>query len=261
MSKTLEEIGLSTTGERQAVTTAAGAAPNQDWVIVTRQLKRQYDMGGEIVRALRGVDLAIRRNEYVAIMGPSGSGKSTLMNLIGCLDTPNEGEYWLNGMLVSTMSDDALARVRNKEIGFVFQTFNLLPRASALQNVELPLAEAGMDRRTRKARARDLLGYVGLGDRLDHRPTQLSGGEQQRVAIARALANEPALLLADEPTGELDAETGVRLLELFGQLHRDGRTLVFVTHDAVVAQAAQRVIRLHDGRVASDTSVHARSGA
>ncbi len=252
MSKTLDEIGLSTTGERQAVTTAAGAAPDQDWVIVTRQLKRQYDMGGEIVRALRGVDLAIRRNEYVAIMGPSGSGKSTLMNLIGCLDTPNEGEYWLNGMLVSTMSDDALARVRNKEIGFVFQTFNLLPRASALQNVELPLVYAGISADERKRRATAALERVQLGERMHHRPNELSGGQRQRVAIARALVNRPSILLADEPTGNLDSQTSEEIMRVFEELAAQGQTVVMVTHEPDIAVHAKRIIVLRDGIISSD---------
>ena len=230
-------------------------------VLACEQVVRSYPMGSAIVQAVRGIDLTITRGEFTAITGPSGCGKSTLLHLLGAVDVPTTGRVLVNGRDTASLSDREATDFRLRHIGFVFQRFYLMPTLSASENVELPLAEAGMDRRTRKARARDLLGYVGLGDRLDHRPTQLSGGEQQRVAIARALANEPALLLADEPTGELDAETGVRLLELFGQLHRDGRTLVFVTHDAVVAQAAQRVIRLHDGRVASDTSVHARSGA
>ena len=252
MSNTLDEIGLSTTGERQAVTTAVGAAPGQDWVIVTRQLKRQYDMGGEIVRALRGVDLAIRRNEYVAIMGPSGSGKSTLMNLIGCLDTPNEGEYWLNGMLVSTMSDDALARVRNKEIGFVFQTFNLLPRASALQNVELPLVYAGISADERKKRATEALERVQLGQRMHHRPNELSGGQRQRVAIARALVNRPSILLADEPTGNLDSQTSEEIMRVFEELAAQGQTVVMVTHEPDIAVHAKRIIVLRDGIISSD---------
>ena len=230
-------------------------------VLACEQVVRSYPMGSAIVQAVRGIDLTITRGEFAAITGPSGCGKSTLLHLLGAVDIPTTGRVLVNGRDTASLSDREATDFRLRHIGFVFQRFYLMPTLSASENVELPLAEAGMDRRTRKARARDLLGYVGLGDRLDHRPTQLSGGEQQRVAIARALANEPALLLADEPTGELDAETGVRLLELFGQLHRDGRTLVFVTHDAVVAQAAQRVIRLHDGRVASDTSVHARSSA
>src|SRR5690606_12389571 len=198
---TTGEHPLSTTAERRAVVEAPGYAPGKEWVIVTRGLKREYDMGGEIVRALRGVDLAIRRNEYVAIMGPSGSGKSTLMNLIGCLDTPTAGEYWLNGMLVSKMSDDELAPVRNKEIGFVFQTFNLLPRATALHNVELPLVYAGISSDERKRRAKRALEQVQLEGRMHHRPNELSGGQRQRVAIARALVNNPSILLADEPTG------------------------------------------------------------
>ena len=190
---------MTTTAERQAVLTAANTAPDKDWVIVTRGLCREYDMGGEIVRALRGVDLAIRRNEYVAIMGPSGSGKSTLMNTIGCLDTPNSGEYWLNGQKASEMKDDQLARVRNKEIGFVFQTFNLLPRATALANVELPLVYAGVPSAERHARAKEALERVQLDKRMGHRPNELSGGQRQRVAIARALVNRPSILLADEP--------------------------------------------------------------
>ncbi|WP_230981091.1 ABC transporter ATP-binding protein [Gemmatimonas groenlandica] len=230
-------------------------------VIACEQVVRSYPMGGATVQAVRGIDLTIRRGEFAAITGPSGCGKSTLLHLLGAVDIPTTGRVLVNGRDTASLSDREATEFRLRQIGFVFQRFYLMPTLSASENVELPLAEAGMDKRARKARARELLGYVGLGDRLDHRPTQLSGGEQQRVAIARALSNEPALLLADEPTGELDADTGVRLLELFGQLHRDGRTLVFVTHDAVVAQAAQRVIRLHDGRVASDTAVHARSGA
>lgn len=252
MSNSLDDIGLSTTGERRIVTTSAGAAPTQDWVIVTRQLKREYDMGGEIVRALRGVDLAIRRNEYVAIMGPSGSGKSTLMNLIGCLDTPNEGEYWLNGMLVSEMSDDALARVRNKEIGFVFQTFNLLPRATALQNVELPLVYAGISADERKKRAMEALESVQLGQRVHHRPNELSGGQRQRVAIARALVNRPSILLADEPTGNLDSQTSEEIMRVFESLATQGQTVVMVTHEPDIAAHAKRIVVLRDGVIASD---------
>jgi putative ABC transport system ATP-binding protein len=224
-----------------------------DLVIDIRGLTRDYQMGTEEVHALRGVSLQIRRNEYVAIMGPSGSGKSTLMNLIGCLDTPTGGEYWLNGQEVSRMPDDALARVRNREIGFVFQTFNLLPRASALQNVELPLVYGGVAARTRRERARTALNRVGLGDRMDHRPNELSGGQRQRVAIARALVNEPAILLADEPTGNLDSTTSEEIMRVFETLHAQGQTVIMVTHEADIAAHAARVVVLRDGRVASDT--------
>jgi putative ABC transport system ATP-binding protein len=247
-----DEAPLSTTAERQVVLETAGATPGGDWVIVTRGLKREYDMGGEIVRALRGVDLAIRRNEYVAIMGPSGSGKSTLMNLIGCLDTPNAGEYWLNGMLVSTMKDDELARVRNKEIGFVFQTFNLLPRATALHNVELPLVYAGVSSGERKQRAMEALTRVQLGDRVDHKPNELSGGQRQRVAIARALVNRPSILLADEPTGNLDSTTSEEIMRVFEELAEQGQTVIMVTHEPDIAAHARRVVVLRDGVIASD---------
>ncbi|MEO7998219.1 MAG: ABC transporter ATP-binding protein, partial [Gemmatimonadaceae bacterium] len=209
-------------------------------------------MGGEIVRALRGVDLAIRRNEYVAIMGPSGSGKSTFMNLVGCLDTPNAGEYWLNGMLVSAMSDDALARVRNKEIGFVFQTFNLLPRATALQNVELPLVYAGVSASERHERAKEALDSVQLGARYHHRPNELSGGQRQRVAIARALVNRPSILLADEPTGNLDSQTSEEIMRVFENLSTQGQTVVMVTHEPDIAAHAKRVVVLRDGVLSSD---------
>jgi putative ABC transport system ATP-binding protein len=252
VSHTVDDIGISTTGERRAVVSAPGTAPGQDWVIVARGLKREYDMGGEIVRALRGVDLAIGRNEYVAIMGPSGSGKSTLMNLIGCLDSPDGGEYWLNGQLVSAMSDDALARVRNKEIGFVFQTFNLLPRATALQNVELPLVYAGIPADERKRRATEALDSVALGPRLHHRPNELSGGQRQRVAIARALVNRPSILLADEPTGNLDSSTSQEIMKVFEELSRQGQTVVMVTHEPDIAAHARRVVVLRDGVVESD---------
>ena len=225
-----------------------------DLVIQIRDLRREYQMGGETVRALRGVDLAIRRNEYVAIMGPSGSGKSTLMNLIGCLDTPTGGEYWLNGQEVSRMSDDHLARVRNREIGFVFQTFNLLPRASALQNVELPLVYAGAGGRERRERAREALVRVGLEDRMDHRPNELSGGQRQRVAIARALVNRPSILLADEPTGNLDTATSEEIMRVFATLHDQGQTVIMVTHEADIAAHAARVVVLRDGKVETDTS-------
>ena len=246
------EPGISETAERQAVVAAPGAAPDASWVIVTRGIKREYDMGGEIVRALRGVDLAIARNEYVAIMGPSGSGKSTFMNMIGCLDTPNAGEYWLSGQLVSKMSDDQLARVRNKEIGFVFQTFNLLPRSTALQNVELPLVYAGLPSGERRKRAEEALAAVNLGSRMHHRPNELSGGQRQRVAIARALVNRPSILLADEPTGNLDSNTSEEIMRIFEDLSRQGQTVVMVTHEPDIAQHARRVVVLRDGTVASD---------
>ncbi|MBS1241605.1 MAG: transporter related protein [Gemmatimonadetes bacterium] len=223
-----------------------------DLVIRIRGLRRDYDMGSEVVHALRGVDLDIARNEYVAIMGPSGSGKSTMMNLIGCLDTPSGGEYWLNGHEVSRMSDDALARVRNREIGFVFQTFNLLPRATALQNVELPLVYAGVSTRERHVRAREALQRVGLGDRMDHRPNELSGGQRQRVAIARALVNRPSILLADEPTGNLDSATSEEIMRVFATLHAEGQTVIMVTHEADIAAHAARTVVLRDGVVHSD---------
>ena len=252
MSQETIEAPLGATAERQAVLATSGEAPGKDWVIVTRGIKREYDMGGEIVRALRGVDLAIQRNEYVAIMGPSGSGKSTLMNVIGCLDTPNEGEYWLNGARVSSMSDDELARVRNKEIGFVFQTFNLLPRATALHNVELPLVYAGMGKAERIAQAKSALEKVELTHRMTHKPNELSGGQRQRVAIARALVNNPSILLADEPTGNLDSKTGLEIMALFARLHQGGNTIIVVTHEADVAAYAHRVIAIRDGQVERD---------
>jgi putative ABC transport system ATP-binding protein len=250
--QTTDEIPLSTTAERQAVAASAGTAPEKDWVIVTRGLKRDYDMGGEVVHALRGVDIAIRRNEYVAIMGPSGSGKSTLMNLIGCLDTPNGGEYWLNGELVSDKDEDELARVRNREIGFVFQTFNLLPRATALHNVELPLVYAGVGSEERKKRATEALERVQLGDRIHHRPNELSGGQRQRVAIARALVNQPSILLADEPTGNLDSTTSEEIMRVFEGLAEQGQTVIMVTHEPDIAAHARRVIVLRDGKIATD---------
>jgi len=229
-----------------------GDTPLPDIVILTHKLAREYDMGSEMVRALRGVDLQIRRNEYVAVMGPSGSGKSTLMNLIGCLDTPTTGEYWLNGQKVSDLADDDLARIRNKEIGFVFQTFNLLPRATALHNVELPLIYAGLASRERRDKAVQALTRVGLADRMDHKPNELSGGQRQRVAIARALVNDPSILLADEPTGNLDSTTSQEIMQVFGDLHRQGQTVVMVTHEAEIAAHAARVVTLRDGLVATD---------
>ena len=229
-----------------------GDTPLPDIVILTHKLARDYDMGSEIVHALRGVSFQIRRNEYVAVMGPSGSGKSTLMNVIGCLDTPSAGEYWLNGQKVSDLSDDELAHIRNKEIGFVFQTFNLLPRASALHNVELPLIYAGASGRVRRERAAHALQRVGLGDRMEHKPNELSGGQRQRVAIARALVNRPSILLADEPTGNLDSATSSEIMDVFATLHGQGQTVVMVTHEADIAAHAKRVVTLRDGLIATD---------
>ena len=229
-----------------------GDTPLPDVIILTHKLTREYDMGSELVRALRGVSVQIQQNEYVAVMGPSGSGKSTLMNLIGCLDTPTSGEYWLNGQKVSDLADDELARIRNKEIGFVFQTFNLLPRADALHNVELPLIYAGLSARTRRDRAARALERVGLADRMDHKPNELSGGQRQRVAIARALVNEPSILLADEPTGNLDSTTSSEIMAVFAELHRQGQTVVMVTHEQDIAAHAARVVTLRDGVVATD---------
>jgi putative ABC transport system ATP-binding protein len=244
MSKT-----LASTDERMAMLPAD--VPG-DAVIVIRNLQREYDMGGEIVRALRGVDITIRRNEFVAVMGPSGSGKSTLMNMIGCLDTPSQGEYWLNGHRVSELNDDELARIRNREIGFVFQTFNLLPRADALHNVELPLVYAGVGSKERKARAAEALGRVQLADRMHHRPNELSGGQRQRVAIARALVNRPSILLADEPTGNLDSATSTEIMALFEELHNENQTIVLVTHEHDIAAHAERQVHLLDGKVSQD---------
>jgi putative ABC transport system ATP-binding protein len=221
-------------------------------VIRIHDLTREYRMGSERILALQGVTLEIRRNEYVAIMGPSGSGKSTMMNVLGCLDTPSAGEYWLNGEEISRFTDDALARVRNREIGFVFQTFNLLPRATALHNVELPLVYAGVRARERRERAATALERVGLADRMHHRPNELSGGQRQRVAIARALVNQPSILLADEPTGNLDSVTSDEIMEVFAALHAAGQTVIMVTHEADIAARAQRIVVLRDGRIESD---------
>jgi putative ABC transport system ATP-binding protein len=221
-------------------------------LIETRDLWKTYVMGSEEIHALRGVSIAIERGEYVAIMGPSGSGKSTLMNLIGCLDTPSKGTYLLNGKEVSQMNDNELARIRNEEIGFVFQTFNLLPRATALHNVELPLVYAGVPSRERQERARTALQKVELAERMTHRPNELSGGQRQRVAIARALVNNPSILLADEPTGNLDSKTGAEIMALFARLHQAGNTIVLVTHEADVAAFAHRTISIRDGQVEKD---------
>ncbi|HEX2167839.1 MAG TPA: ABC transporter ATP-binding protein [Longimicrobiales bacterium] len=221
-------------------------------VIRTQGLKKEYVLGSEIVRALRGVDLTIERNEYIAIMGPSGSGKSTFMNLIGCLDTPTAGDYWLDGTLVSGLEDDELARIRNHYIGFVFQTFNLLPRATALHNVELPLIYAGVSKKERQERAVDVLQKVGLGDRMEHKPSELSGGQRQRVAVARALVNRPSLLLADEPTGNLDSKTSTDIMALFDELHSGGQTIMLVTHEHDIAEHAQRTVTLRDGLISED---------
>jgi len=221
-------------------------------VIKTEGLAKHYVLGVETVKALNGVDLEIDSGEFVAVMGPSGSGKSTFMNLIGCLDTPTIGNYWLNGGRVSNLSEDELARVRNQEIGFVFQTFNLLPRATALHNVELPLIYAGVGVKERRQRAEDKLSLVGLGDRMDHRPPELSGGQRQRVAVARALVNEPALLLADEPTGNLDSTTSRDIMKIFVDLNAQGQTIIIVTHEKDIAEYARRQVHLHDGLIDKD---------
>jgi putative ABC transport system ATP-binding protein len=224
-------------------------------VIRTEGLIKTYEMGAEQVHALQGLDVEIRKGEYVAIMGPSGSGKSTLMNLIGCLDTPTSGRYWLAGRLVSELDDDELAYIRNKEIGFVFQTFNLLPRASALHNVELPLIYNGTPAEERGEKAKSALQKVDLTSRMYHKPNELSGGQRQRVAIARALVNEPSILLADEPTGNLDSKTGEEIMNLFENLHRQGNTIILVTHEMDIAQHAHRVIFIRDGKIASDEKI------
>jgi len=247
---------------RDPVDTGAISAPARDSsraTIVTRNLQRRYHMGGEVIHALRGVDVQIDHGEYVAIMGPSGSGKSTLMNMIGCLDTPDDGDYWLNGKLVSELNDSELAKVRNKEVGFVFQTFNLLPRANALHNVEMPLIYGGMKRKARLERAAGALTRVGLADRMDHRPSEMSGGQRQRVAVARALVTEPSILLADEPTGNLDSVTGQDIMRLFDELHEAGHTIILVTHERDIADHAERTIVLRDGCVEEDYEMNTGS--
>jgi putative ABC transport system ATP-binding protein len=221
-------------------------------IISVKDLSRIYIMGAEEVHALRSITLQIRKNEYVALMGPSGSGKSTLMNILGCLDTPTNGDYYLNDQLVSDMSDGELAAVRNKEIGFVFQTFNLLPRLSALENVALPLVYAGLKRSRRIEIAEHVMDQVGLGDRMEHKPNELSGGQRQRVAIARALVNNPSIILADEPTGNLDTKTSLEIMDIFGKIHEMGNTIILVTHEPDISLYAHRVIRLRDGLVESD---------
>ena len=223
-------------------------------LIQITNIKRDFVLGNEIVYVLKGIDLQINKGEYVALMGPSGSGKSTLMNLLGCLDTPTSGSYILNGKDVSQMRDDELAEIRNKEIGFVFQTFNLLPRTTALDNVALPMIYAGFSKSERKTRATEVLEQVNLADRMDHQPNQLSGGQRQRVAIARALVNKPSIILADEPTGNLDSKTSLEIMKLFGDIHANGNTVILVTHEEEIAAYAHRIIRLRDGLIESDTT-------
>ncbi|MGB2354418.1 MAG: ABC transporter ATP-binding protein [Schleiferiaceae bacterium] len=228
--------------------------PTTDAILQLRGITRDFKLGSQTVHVLKGIDLDIAKNEYVALMGPSGSGKSTLMNLLGCLDTPTSGSYELNGTDVSSLNDNALAEIRNSEIGFVFQTFNLLPRSTALENVALPLVYAGLSKEERLARAAEVLDQVGLSDRMDHRPNQLSGGQRQRVAVARALVNRPALILADEPTGNLDSKTSLEIMKLFDEIQAAGNTVILVTHEEDIAQYAKRVIRLVDGNIHSDTT-------
>ena len=247
-----EQMGMALDSIISEELTHPSDRPSGD-VIIVENLWRTYDMGAEQqVHALRGINLRIRHNEYVAIMGPSGSGKSTLMNLIGCLDTPSQGKYWLNSQLVSELDDDQLARIRNKEIGFVFQTFNLLARATALHNVELPLIYNGTPSAERLERAKKALSDVGLEERMHHKPNELSGGQRQRVAIARALVNNPSIILADEPTGNLDSKTGVEIMSLFEALHARGNTIVLVTHEPDIAEHAHRVVHIRDGQIFSD---------
>ena len=235
-----------------ADTRASAVRPKGELVIRIEGITKEYVMGESLIRALRGVDLLIHRNEYLAVMGPSGSGKSTLMNMLGCLDTPTSGRYEFNGKDVASMQDDELAEIRNREIGFVFQTFNLLPRSTSLQNVELPLIYAGIRPQERRRRAEEALAAVGLAERMDHKPNELSGGQRQRVAIARALVNRPSIILADEPTGNLDSQTGEEIMALFETLYQGGNTIVVVTHEEQIADHARRVVRLRDGIIESD---------
>ncbi|MFL6229530.1 MAG: ABC transporter ATP-binding protein [Pyrinomonadaceae bacterium] len=255
MSTTLTETASTAEApvEREAVVARSGDAPSA--LISMRDIWRTYQMGEEQLHALRGVSFEVERGEYVAIIGPSGSGKSTLMNLIGCLDTPSQGQYWINSKLVSEMDDDELARIRNKEIGFVFQTFNLLARATALHNVELPLIYAGISSAERHEMAKRSLTAVELTDRMTHRPNELSGGQRQRVAIARALVNHPSLLLADEPTGALDSHTSIEIMNLFEKLHAEGNTIIVVTHEHDIAERAHRVISIRDGIIEKDERI------
>jgi len=226
-------------------------------IIKLEKITRDFPLGSQVVKVLKGIDLSIAQNEYVALMGPSGSGKSTLMNLLGCLDTPTSGRYTLNQKDVSALNDNELAEIRNKEIGFVFQTFNLLPRSTALENVSLPLVYAGLATADRNTRATEVLNQVGLADRMDHRPNQLSGGQRQRVAVARALVNKPSIILADEPTGNLDSKTSVEIMRLFEEIHKNGNTIILVTHEEDIAQHAKRIIRLRDGQIESDEKTKA----
>ncbi|MDP4666088.1 MAG: ABC transporter ATP-binding protein [Flavobacteriaceae bacterium] len=221
-------------------------------LIRVKDITKVYEIGDQVVNALAGVDLLIKKNEYVALMGPSGSGKSTLMNMLGCLDTPTSGQYWLNGIDVANMSDDELAEVRNKEIGFVFQTFNLLPRYTSLENVTLPMIYGGANKADRHARGMEVLEQVGLGDRVEHNPNELSGGQRQRVAVARALVNKPSIILADEPTGNLDTKTSQEIMHLFSEIHEKGNTIIIVTHEEDIAAHAHRIVRLRDGKIESD---------
>ncbi|PEN11082.1 macrolide ABC transporter ATP-binding protein [Longibacter salinarum] len=240
----------------EATRTDAATTPSAERPLIqVNDLKKRYQMGSEVVWALDGITLSVERGEYIAIMGPSGSGKSTLMNMLGCLDTPTSGQYFLNGQDVSHYTDDELAEIRNREIGFVFQTFNLLPRVDCLRNAELPLIYAGMSRSERRERAAEALRKVGLGDRMDHRPNELSGGQRQRVATARALVNRPSIILADEPTGNLDTETGDEIMMLFESLYRQGNTLLVVTHEEDIAHHARRILRLRDGKLEQDVAV------